>query len=213
MGVPKNLENESPTEPSVLEPPMQPMQQEDEPEEGLEDAAPQLMEEDSPEHFPIESSTTTTTQLMDQDGQTPSSSSSAMWAIPTSLASQQHQDLLQLQQHQQQSPKKDAFESVPSDLSALDSLPWSPSDDFRDRVTQSTDWFDGYKEEEQTWYVRMLLSRMHHHQHGYINAYLKPMLQRDFITLLPKKGLDHVAEAILGFLDAKSLCAAELVCR
>ena len=39
------------------------------------------------------------------------------------------------------------------------------------------------------------------------------MLQRDFITLLPKKGLDHVAEAILGYLDAKSLCAAELVCR
>ena len=62
------------------------------------------------------------------------------------------------------------------------------------------------------------------------------MLQRDFISLLPKKvpwpnsiwkqyakvltpesvhvypqGLDHVAENVLSFLDARSLCAAELV--
>jgi len=29
---------------------------------------------------------------------------------------------------------------------------------------------------------------------------------------LPKKGLDHVAEKILCYLDANSLCAAELVC-
>ena len=34
-----------------------------------------------------------------------------------------------------------------------------------------------------------------------------------FFSFQPKKGLDHVAEAILGYLDAKSLCAAELVCR
>merc|ERR1711963_246579 len=46
---------------------------------------------------------------------------------------------------------------------------------------------------------------------GTVNAFLKPMLQRDFISLLPKKGLDHVAENVLSFLDARSLCAAELV--
>jgi len=46
---------------------------------------------------------------------------------------------------------------------------------------------------------------------GTVNAFLKPMLQRDFISLLPKKGLDHVAENILSFLDAKSLCAAGAV--
>ena len=28
---------------------------------------------------------------------------------------------------------------------------------------------------------------MQHHQHGTVNAFLKPMLQRDFISLLPKK--------------------------
>ena len=111
------------------------------------------------------------------------------------------------------SPKKDAMEGVPTELSALSALPCTPSPLFADRVTQSTEWFDGFKEEEQTWFVRMLLSRMHHHQHGSVNSYLKPMLQRDFISLLPKKGLDHVAEAILSFLDAKSLCAAELVCQ
>ena len=49
-------------------------------------------------------------------------------------------------------------------------------------------------------------------QHSYVYSHLKAILQRDFITLLPKKGLDHVAEKILGYLDAKSLCAAELVC-
>ena len=27
------------------------------------------------------------------------------------------------------------------------------------------------------------------------------------------KGLDHIAETILSYLDAKSLCAAELVCK
>lgn len=37
------------------------------------------------------------------------------------------------------------------------------------------------------------------------------MLQRDFIALLPEKGLDHVAESILSYLDADSLFAAELV--
>ena len=111
------------------------------------------------------------------------------------------------------SPKKDAMDGVPTDLSALSSLPGTPSADFPNRVTVSTEWFDNFKEEEQTWFVKMLLSRMHHHQHGLVNSYLKPMLQRDFISLLPKKGLDHVAEAILSYLDAQSLCAAELVCR
>ncbi|ELK17369.1 F-box/WD repeat-containing protein 11 [Pteropus alecto] len=54
---------------------------------------------------------------------------------------------------------------------------------------------------------------MCHYQHGHINSYLKPMLQRDFITALPEQGLDHIAENILSYLDARSLCAAELVCK
>ena len=71
--------------------------------------------------------------------------------------------------------------------------------------------FQYWNEQDQIDFVEELLLSMHHHQHGTVNAFLKPMLQRDFISLLPKKGLDHVAENVLSFLDARSLCAAELV--
>ncbi|XP_028162332.1 F-box/WD repeat-containing protein 11-like isoform X1 [Ostrinia furnacalis] len=74
-------------------------------------------------------------------------------------------------------------------------------------------YFARWNETDQVEFVEQLLARMCHYQHGHINAYLKPMLQRDFISMLPKKGLDHVAENILSYLDARSLCAAELVCR
>ncbi|CAG2105452.1 unnamed protein product [Medioppia subpectinata] len=73
--------------------------------------------------------------------------------------------------------------------------------------------FDSWCESDQTDFVQFLLSKMSHCQHSQINCYLKPMLQRDFISLLPKKGLDHVAETVLSYLDAKSLCSAELVCK
>jgi len=74
-------------------------------------------------------------------------------------------------------------------------------------------YFDKWGEQEQTDFVQELLSRMCHYQHGQINTFLKPMLQRDFISLLPKKGLDHIAETVLSYLDSRSLCAAELVCK
>merc|ERR1712116_44112 len=54
---------------------------------------------------------------------------------------------------------------------------------------------------------------MCHYQHGHINSFLQPMLQRDFISFLPKKGLDHIAENILSYLDDNSLRNAELVCK
>ncbi|XP_032222090.1 F-box/WD repeat-containing protein 1A isoform X2 [Nematostella vectensis] len=75
------------------------------------------------------------------------------------------------------------------------------------------EYFEKWTESEQVQFVEYLLSRMCHFQHGHVNAFLKPMLQRDFITALPAKGLDHIAENILSFLDAKSLCAAEVVCK
>ncbi|XP_065332717.1 beta-TrCP isoform X1 [Cloeon dipterum] len=73
--------------------------------------------------------------------------------------------------------------------------------------------FEGWGEQDQIEFVEHLLARMCHYQHGHINTFLKPMLQRDFVSLLPKKGLDHVAENILSYLDAESLCSAELVCK
>ncbi|XP_070090010.1 F-box/WD repeat-containing protein 11 isoform X9 [Equus przewalskii] len=74
-------------------------------------------------------------------------------------------------------------------------------------------YFDQWSESDQVEFVEHLISRMCHYQHGHINSYLKPMLQRDFITALPEQGLDHIAENILSYLDARSLCAAELVCK
>ncbi|XP_043912431.1 F-box/WD repeat-containing protein 1A [Protopterus annectens] len=74
-------------------------------------------------------------------------------------------------------------------------------------------YFDQWSESDQVEFVEHLISRMCHYQHGHINSYLKPMLQRDFITALPARGLDHIAESILSYLDARSLCAAELVCK
>lgn len=49
--------------------------------------------------------------------------------------------------------------------------------------------FEKWSETEQVEFVENLLARMCHYQHGHINSYLKPMLQRDFISLLPSKYL------------------------
>lgn len=45
--------------------------------------------------------------------------------------------------------------------------------------------FDGWNECRQNEMVEQLLSKMSHYQHSQINLYLKPMLQRDFISFLP----------------------------
>lgn len=47
--------------------------------------------------------------------------------------------------------------------------------------------FERWSESEQVHFVEQLLARMCHYQHGHINTYLKPMLQRDFISLLPSE--------------------------
>jgi hypothetical protein len=73
--------------------------------------------------------------------------------------------------------------------------------------------FDSWDDEMQVAFVQNLLMRMCHTQHGEINSFLKPMLQRDFISGLTARGLQPVAEMVLSYLDASSLCSAELVCR
>jgi len=54
--------------------------------------------------------------------------------------------------------------------------------------------FDGWTQSEQVHFVQSLLLRMCHQQHGEIDAFLKPMLQRDFITSLP--GLKHTHTSV-----------------
>lgn len=73
--------------------------------------------------------------------------------------------------------------------------------------------FDSWSPEDQVDFIEDLLLRMTHFQHGHINTFLKPMLQRDFISNLPAKGLEPVAEKILSYLDADSLRSAESVCK
>nr|CAB3226472.1 betaTrCP beta-transducin repeat-containing homolog protein [Phallusia mammillata] len=87
------------------------------------------------------------------------------------------------------------------------------SDSYKTERDACTKHFDTWSEHEQVDYVEHLILRMCHYQHGQVNSFLKPMLQRDFITALPGRGLSHIAENILTYLDAKSLGAAELVCR
>ncbi|XP_055298064.1 F-box/WD repeat-containing protein 11-like isoform X2 [Sitodiplosis mosellana] len=54
---------------------------------------------------------------------------------------------------------------------------------------------------------------MNYNQLDQINDRLDLLLKRDFITLLAKNGMHHIAEAILFYLDADSLAAIELVCK
>jgi len=87
------------------------------------------------------------------------------------------------------------------------------SEEVLKQQRQCIGYFEAWSESEQVHFVECLLHRMCHHQHGDVELFLRPMLQRDFISALPARGLDHVAEYILSFLDTKSLCAAERVCR
>jgi len=45
--------------------------------------------------------------------------------------------------------------------------------------------FDSWTQSEQVHFIQSLLLRMCHQQHGQVDAFLKPMLQRDFISSLP----------------------------
>lgn len=62
-----------------------------------------------------------------------------------------------------------------------------PSATFNTEREACLKYFEKWSETDQVEFVENLLARMCHYQHGHINSYLKPMLQRDFISLLPSK--------------------------
>lgn len=62
-----------------------------------------------------------------------------------------------------------------------------PSATFNTERESCLKYFEKWSETDQVEFVENLLARMCHYQHGHINCYLKPMLQRDFISLLPSK--------------------------
>ena len=59
----------------------------------------------------------------------------------------------------------------------------------RQQQEQMLRMFEKWPEADQTEFVKSLLSRMSHCQHSLIDLHLGPMLQRDFISLLPSKSL------------------------
>ena len=67
---------------------------------------------------------------------------------------------------------------------------------YGDEKSTCLNYFELWTENEQIDFVEHLLSRMCHYQHGHINQYLKPMLQRDFISALPGR----IVFEILAFL-------------
>ena len=56
---------------------------------------------------------------------------------------------------------------------------------FHEESDVCMNYFDSWSEQGQVEFVQQLLQRMCHYQHGQINTFLKPMLQRDFISALP----------------------------
>ncbi len=58
--------------------------------------------------------------------------------------------------------------------------------DKRDKILSR---FEVWTEADQVDFIENLLLRVCHYQHGQINEFLTPMLQRDFITLLPSKSI------------------------
>ncbi|KRX84600.1 F-box/WD repeat-containing protein 1A, partial [Trichinella sp. T6] len=80
----------------------------------------------------------------------------------------------------------------------------------RDKIVET---FLLWSESDQVNCIQVLLSCMNHHQHGLVNSFLKPMFQRDFISLLAAKGLLNIAVKVLSYLDAKTLSIAEYVSR
>lgn len=73
--------------------------------------------------------------------------------------------------------------------------------------------FETWSSQDQVELIEKLLCKMSHNQHSQVDAALQPLLQRDFITMLPQRGLTHLSEKILSYLDANSLFQASCVCR
>lgn len=61
------------------------------------------------------------------------------------------------------------------------------SNQYTNEKDHSLQKFEAWTEPDQVDFLENLLLRMCHYQHGQINEFLTPMLQRDFITLLPSK--------------------------
>jgi F-box and WD-40 domain protein 1/11 len=106
------------------------------------------------------------------------------------------------------------FSQIDDDASVNMSTPIKlPTINYEENSDKYLTAFTTWNDYEQLIFVENLLKNMHSHQHGQVNSFLSPMLQRDFVGRLSSCGLEHLAEKILGYLDDQSLKSTELVCR
>ncbi|KAJ1350799.1 hypothetical protein KIN20_006681 [Parelaphostrongylus tenuis] len=80
-------------------------------------------------------------------------------------------------------------------------------DEYLSECDSILDKFLSWSEHEQLDIMEKILSKMSHNQLYVMQTFIQPMLQRDFIAMLPQ----HLAEMILSNLDAPSLTACESV--
>ena len=66
-----------------------------------------------------------------------------------------------------------------------------PSEEYLKERDVCVKYFDQWNELEQVYFVQHLISHMCHYQHGQVNVFLMPMLQRDFISALPGMSAVH----------------------
>ncbi|VDO26565.1 unnamed protein product [Haemonchus placei] len=78
---------------------------------------------------------------------------------------------------------------------------------FQFQIPNTFQKFLNWNEHEQLDIMERILSKMSHNQLFVMQRFIQPMLQRDFIALLPQ----HLAEMILSNLDARTLAACEAV--
>ncbi len=64
--------------------------------------------------------------------------------------------------------------------------------EFNEEQDSCLQLFEKWSPVEQTEFCENILRRMCHFQHGHINNFLKPMLQRDFISSLPGKLMIYI---------------------
>ncbi|KAJ7412071.1 hypothetical protein WISP_99088 [Willisornis vidua] len=89
-------------------------------------------------------------------------------------------------QNEDESPKKNTLWQISNGTSSVIVSRKRPSEgNYEKEKDLCIKYFDQWSESDQVEFVEHLISRMCHYQHGHINSYLKPMLQRDFITALP----------------------------
>uniref|UniRef100_A0A0N5BE51 F-box domain-containing protein n=1 Tax=Strongyloides papillosus TaxID=174720 RepID=A0A0N5BE51_STREA len=94
-------------------------------------------------------------------------------------------------------------------LKENDASQFEPTEDYINSYESVLQQTKNWTIAEQMDFLRKLFTTMSHEHLGMVEGILLPMLQRDFINLLPR----HLAENILSYLHAEELRSCEMVSR